>query len=93
MAHLIVHEINLPIERVQFWSDSMLTLQYIKNTRNRMKVFVANRVTEILELSTAEQWGHVPGSINPADILSRGILDPEKLAGNWFEGPEFFVGR
>ena len=91
MAHLIVHEIDLPIERVQFWSDSMLTLQYIKNTRNRMKVFVANRVTEILELSTAEQWGHVPGSINPADILSRGILDPEKLAGNWFEGPEFLL--
>ena len=61
MARLILHEIDFPIERIQFWSDSALTLQYIKNTKNRMKVFVANRVTEILDLSSAEQWNHSGG--------------------------------
>ena len=90
LAHLIVHEIDLPIERVHFWSDSTLTLQYINNTQHRMKVFVANRVAEILELSEAKDWSHVPGNLNPADMLTRGIADPEKLMQNrWFQGPEF----
>ena len=92
MARLIVHEIDFPIERIQYWSDSALTLQYIKNTNSRMKVFVANRVTEILELSSADQWNHVPGAQNPADVLSRGVIDPEKLTtGSWFTGPDFLL--
>jgi hypothetical protein len=69
----IIHEIDLPVERTFFWSDSTLTYQYISNTKHRFKVFVANRVTEILETSTVEQWRLVPGELNPADILTRGV--------------------
>ena len=55
-----------------------------------MKVFVANRVTEILELSDVDQWRHIPGDINPADVLSRGVTDPMVLQnGRWFYGTEF----
>ena len=55
-----------------------------------MKVFVANRVTEILELSDVDQWRHIPGDINPADVLSRGVADPMVLQnGRWFHGTEF----
>ena len=52
---------------------------------------MTNRLTEILDFSTAVQRVHVPGSINPADMLSQGIQDAEKLVGNWFEGPEFLL--
>ena len=90
LARLVVHEIDLPIQRVKYWSDSTLTLQYVKNKRHRMKSRVANRVTEILETSDPEQWDHVPGEINPADLLTRGVADPTKLLSNhWFHGPEF----
>ena len=90
LAGLVVHELDLPIERVLYWSDSTLTLQYIKNKRHRMKSRVSNRVTEILESSTAEDWSHVPGNVNPADILTRGVADPERLMKNrWFKGAEF----
>ena len=90
LARLVLHEIDLPIERVRYWSDSTLTLQYIKNTKNRLKIFVANRVAEILESSDPEDWAHVPGDINPADMLTRGIVDPTKLIGTrWFIAPEF----
>ena len=90
MASLITQTVEYPLQRVQYWSDSALTLQYIKNTKNRMKVFVANRVTEILDASKSDQWRHVPGAENPADLASRGVTDPDRLVtGNWFSGPEF----
>ena len=55
-----------------------------------LKVFVANRVTEILELSESKQWRHIPGNLNPADIVSRGTIDPTKLTtGRWFTAPMF----
>lgn len=55
-----------------------------------MKARVANRVTEILESSEPSDWRHVAGTINPADLLTRGVSNPEKLMVNrWFVGPEF----
>ncbi len=74
-----IFDIDLPVERVVFWSDSTLVLQYINNTTHRFKTFVANRVTEISELSSTDQWNHVPGVLNPADLLSRGVDDPRTL--------------
>ena len=90
LGHLILHEVDLPISRVQYWTDSMLTLQYITSTTNRMKVFVANRVSDILTHTQSDQWRHVPGDANTADLLTRGVDDPEQLMNNrWFSAPEF----
>ena len=89
LSKLVVHEIGLPIEKIQYWSDSTITLQYIKNKKHRLRVFEANRVSDIHEISEPEQWNKIDGSINPADLLTRGVLDPKKLMLNrWFEGPE-----
>ena len=64
--------------------------KYISNKKHRMKVFVANRVTEILEYSNSDQWRHLPGSLNPADVASRGTIDPMKLVNSdWFKAPTF----
>ena len=90
LSRLLVHEMDLPIERIQYWTDSTLVLQYIQNTVQRTKIFVANRVTEIRETSSPESWSHVPGDQNPADIASRGVINPRKLMDNdWFTGPAF----
>ena len=70
LSKLVLHELDLPIERTFFWSDSVLTLQYISNTSNRYKVFVANKVSEIHELTESEQWSHIAGDKNPADLLT-----------------------
>ncbi|GFT77545.1 hypothetical protein TNCV_4424761 [Trichonephila clavipes] len=34
--------------------------------------FVSNRIKEISRISSPENWRHVPGRMNPADVLSRG---------------------
>ena len=95
MSRLILHELDLPISKTFFWSDSVLTLQYISNTTNRFKVFVANKVSEILELSDKSQWGHIAGKENPADLLTRGVksvsslMTPDADGGSWLGGPAF----
>ena len=39
LVQLIVHENDLPIEKVHYWSGSTIALQYIKNRRKRLKIF------------------------------------------------------
>ena len=56
-----------------------MTMQYIRNESKRFRTYVANRVTEILEVSNKEQWKFVPGEQNPADLITRGVSDPSVL--------------
>ena len=51
--HLLIHdELDISLQGVTFWTDSLTTLQYITNEKRRFKPFVANRVNEIYEAST-----------------------------------------
>lgn len=75
-----------------FWTDSTIVLSWLKAEPNRLKIFVANRVTKILEItkSSAITWYHVPTKLNPADLISRGVK-PNQLKDKdlWWHGPEF----
>ena len=70
--------------------DSETVLKWLNSKTARYHTFVANRVAEILEKLHPEQWRHVPGKLNPADDVSRGI-NPDKLTTDhrWFHGLEF----
>ena len=91
----VIMETDLPVERICFWTDSVLALQYITNCVHRPKAYVANRQNEILESSASSQWRHIPGKANPADLLTRGVpnpadlLKPTKDGTLWFRGPSF----
>jgi len=54
-------------------TDSQVALSYLASETKRFKVFVANRVSTILDHSTKQQWKYVPSSENPADGASRGL--------------------
>ena len=70
VKNTIMNEIDTDIDRITFWSDTMLTLQYINNETKRFRVFVSNRVAEIRKYSDVSQWRHVPGNENPADDIT-----------------------
>ena len=57
----------------------MTVLNYIRNEIRRFQTYVANRVTEIRELTFPHQWRHCPDAINPADDASRGLRIEEFL--------------
>jgi len=49
MYVLVTKELDLPVNENLFWTDSMITLQYIKNKKRRFGPFVAHRLMEIHE--------------------------------------------
>ncbi|XP_032294251.2 uncharacterized protein [Drosophila virilis] len=76
--------------RYYCWSDSAVTLAWIRNDASKFNVFVANRVAAIQELTTGMEWHHIPTELNPADIISRGALPSELFRSPlWAHGPSF----
>lgn len=77
-------------DQIIMFTDSTIVLAWVQSPPSRWTTFVANRVSEIQELSTNVEWGHVATKLNPADLISRGV-DPDNLVNNklWWEGPEF----
>ncbi|GFY63896.1 uncharacterized protein TNIN_23061 [Trichonephila inaurata madagascariensis] len=43
---------------------------------------------EIAEISSPEDWKHVPGRMNPTDVLSCGCSPRPLLESKWFRGPD-----
>ena len=72
-----------------YWVDSSTVLCWIHNNKP-WKQFVRHRTQQILSISSKDQWRFCPGTLNPADIPSRGIrgsaLSQNKV---WWEGPNF----
>lgn len=90
LSNSILKELDLQVDGTFFWSDSMTSLQYIKNQIRRFQTFVANRVAEIHESTTPEQWHHVPASMNPTDEGSRGVTIQHFQPGcQWWSGTCF----
>ena len=78
-----------PLSKSFFWSDSCIVLQWIRSSQKKQPVFVANRVAEILDTCTVDQWYYVPTDMNPADIGTRGISIEGLISSIWFPGPPF----
>ena len=89
LGHTIIQQLELPIEVSYFWVDSQIALAYIQNEEKRLKTYVANRVAKILAVSTREQWKFVPGSANPADMISRGTCPSKLEEPLWQQGPDW----
>ena len=70
------------------WTDSTTVLQWL-HSLEKQPVFVANRVAEILELTTADEWYHVQSADNPADAGTRGLSAKTLLQSSWLKGPDF----
>ena len=90
IASILANEIEQPVDKKTFWTDSTTVLAYIKNENRRFQRFVANKVAFIRNLSASEDWFHVASKENPADLVSRGVT-PDNLANSnlWNRGPDF----
>ena len=85
---------TLEVEGTIFWTDSTNVLYWIRNQSREFKPFVANRVGEIHRSSNPQQWRHVPGDMNPADLSTRGLSATELVNSKlWAEGPGIIQGE
>ncbi|CAB0011196.1 unnamed protein product, partial [Nesidiocoris tenuis] len=84
----IITSFKQPMLQPIFFCDSTITLSWIQTDSFRLKVFVANRVAKIQEVSPQSRWRHIISEENPCDAASRGIL-PSQLLDHplWWTGP------
>lgn len=89
----VVHEsLKLDFSKIILWTDSTIVLNWINTSPHELKTFIANRTSEIQELTSAENWRHVLTADNPADHVSRGQLPVEFLSNTqWKEGPSWLA--
>ncbi|XP_077259664.1 uncharacterized protein LOC143895995 [Temnothorax americanus] len=87
-AHHVQDTLKLPASETHLWSDSTVTLHWIRGHSSRWKTYVANRVSHIQRRIPEARWHHEPGSENPTDCASRGITPRELLDHPlWWSGP------
>ncbi|XP_028174624.1 uncharacterized protein LOC114363174 [Ostrinia furnacalis] len=89
LADTIGKEHRLVPERRFFWSDSTTVIHWIRNSTRKYKVFEANRLGEIDELTRVSEWRHVPTKMNIADLATRDSFNLDCFRGEWFTGPSF----
>ncbi|KAF2898721.1 hypothetical protein ILUMI_07455 [Ignelater luminosus] len=84
--------LGVNLDRSYAWTDSTITLAWVRTLPNCLKVFVSDRVAEIQENCKDVIWWQVPTADNPADVLSRGISPLKLIQPNiWFRGPSFLL--
>eukprot|EP00105_Crassostrea_gigas_P034805 XP_019918953.1 PREDICTED: uncharacterized protein LOC105318561 [Crassostrea gigas] len=89
---MVLTELDMPIDRVVFWTDSMAVLRYIQNRIARFHTFVANRLAVIHEGSQPSNWRYINTKVNPADYASRGIsANSLIMQENWIKAPSFLL--
>ena len=92
MSQTIQKELDVMPSQITYWTDSTTVLSYIKSQGTRFHTFIANRVTEIKEVSDPEAWRHVPGCLNVADDCLRGLSAQDLLRDSrWINGPDFLL--
>lgn len=77
---------------VYCWTDSTVSLAWIRKEPSELKTFTAHRVVEIQNHVPNAFWRHVPSSHNPADCASRGLSVVQLLQHPlWWHGPSWLV--
>jgi len=67
LAERIQGDLMIRIDNVQYWMDSTIVLTSLVATASSFHTFVANRIVQIHEFTSPEQWAHVSSEDNPED--------------------------
>ncbi|XP_035898857.1 uncharacterized protein LOC118506181 [Anopheles stephensi] len=91
LASLLYNRVKSAVELqspATFWTDSTTVVHWLRGSPSCWKPFVANRVSQVQQLTTGCAWRHIAGIDNPANLASRGCLSKELLNNPlWWQGP------
>ncbi|XP_035210306.1 uncharacterized protein LOC118184701 [Stegodyphus dumicola] len=69
-----------------FWTDSSTELALDTEKMKYGTYLFTTELMEIKRLTSIESWRHVPGSLNPADLPSRGCSASYLIKSRWWKG-------
>ena len=88
----IEDEMDFKFDKIFLWSDSTTVLRWIKNFKLKHKMYIGNRIAEIRDLTSTNQWNYVNTKGNPADQGTRGLKVTEMTEKSlWLQGPQFLL--
>lgn len=90
MLNTIKKHHSFPIARQYMWTDSMVSLAWIKSKDpRRYHQFVAFRVGEILESTEPKDWRHVQSKLNLADLATKWKPGMKlSMSSPWYQAKE-----
>ena len=88
LRKVLENALTVRVDNTFMWTDSTTVLQWL-HSLEKQPVFVTNRVAEILEPTTADEWNHVKSIDNPADAGTRGLSANSLRDSPWLKGPSF----
>ena len=83
-----MHE-DMEISGFICWSDSMISLAWIKAVKQEFKMFVENRVIYIRKHVSPEKWFYCRSEENPADVITRFYTHDARKDELFYNGPLF----
>ena len=86
----VSEQLEFRVNKTYFWTDSQITLKYIKNESKRFPIFVMNRIYEKRANSDTTEWNNVPDEMNPAEHCA-GYTHFSQLMSptSWIDGPKY----
>ena len=79
---------ELSLGEPSYYTDSKVSLHWIKGQEREWKPFVQNCVNQIRSITLPHKWAHCAGKENPADIPSKGMdLCGLVHSSLWLYGP------
>lgn len=90
LANNILTTIDVPVESSHFFTDSKTVLFWLRKPTHTLKIYEANRINQIHDLTASCTWRHISSAENPADLNSRGATVAElQTSSLWWQGPAF----
>ena len=91
---MLRRELDISVASEEFWTDSQVVLGYLSNEALRFKIFVANCVQFIMEITKVQQWYYVSSKII-LQIMVQRIIDIRNLEKihRWFSDPSFLWSK
>ena len=83
-------ERDFKFDKIFLRSDSTTVLSWIKNLKLKHKMYTRNRIAEIRDITSNNQWTYVNSKDNPADHGTRGLKVTEMTEKSlWLQVPQF----
>ena len=88
----IEDEMDFKFDKIFLWPDSTTILSWIKNFKLKHKMHIGNRITDIRDLTSTNQWNYLNTKDNPTDQGTRGLKVTEMTEKSlWLLGPQFLL--
>ena len=86
----IQKELSFKFDKITHLVDSEIVHAMVNRDSYGYNTFAANRVGEIQQNTSPEEWAWVPGKLNVSDMVTRGA-NPEEIGvgSEWQKGPKF----